>query len=112
MTRYKEYLNKMLEENKEIVSEFKDIHDKYQLDEDKWQEKLNYVGAKFMDIVREYENRLCSNTERGMYIKYSSGLSEKFHSEIKKVFPYFDHIGLKPQLKKQDDIFSIKKISL
>ena len=43
MTRYKEYLNKMLEENKEIVSEFKDIHDKYQLDEDKWQEKLNYL---------------------------------------------------------------------
>ena len=111
MTKYKEYVQKMLRENKEIFDEFKPIHDKYALNSDGLQEEFNQKGEAVMEIVREYENRLCSNTERGMYNKFSGGLAQKFQDEVRKVFPMIDYIGLKVETKKEN-FFFIKKINL
>lgn len=113
MTKYKEYFLKMLNENKEVFDEFKKLHDLYAQDEDKYQEMYNTDGNKVMDIVREYENRLCRQTEKGMYNVFSPKLSEKFHEEIQKQFPLFDHIGLKvisPQMRHEEKPFTLKKI--
>ena len=96
----------MISENKDIFDDFKTVHDKYILDEDKWQDELNIKGKKVQDLVREYEDRLCRNTERGMYSSYSAGLSEKFQGEVRRLFPMFDHIGI------TIEEFAINKINL
>src|SRR3989344_5282975 len=47
-----------------------------------------------MEIVHEYEDRLCKNTENGIYNKFSGGLSEKFQGLVRAHFPLIDHVGL------------------
>lgn len=112
--RYKEYFDKMISENKDTFEAFTRLHFEYSIDQNKLQSKFNEEGGKIQDIIRNYENRLCSNTERGMYNQYSTGLSEKFWAEIRKHFPLIDHIGLivetgSPVL--EEPAFSLKKIS-
>lgn len=116
MVKYKEYFNRMLKENKDAFDAFAKIHFDYSANEGAMQEKFNEEGAKIVEIIRDYENRLCSNTERGMYNKYSAGLSEKFQALVKAHFPLIDHVGLiieRPTPKPTANFsFSIKKISL
>ena len=114
MTKYKQYFNKMLADNKQVFADFRTLHDSYALAEDKWQDKFNEEGEKVLEIVREYENRLCANTERGIYNKFSSNLAEKFQAEVRKNFPMIDHVGVKvnqPQ-PTADSNFNIRKINL
>ena len=106
MTKHKQYAQRMLKINKSLFSSFKKLHDKYEQNPDKWQEKFNTEGEKVLQIIREYENKLCSQSEKGGYSKFTPKLAEKFQSEIKKQFPLIDHIGLKVK------IFTLKKINL
>lgn len=94
MTKYKEYFKKMLEANKELFEEFQKLHDLYALDEEKWQEKFNQDGKKVLAVVHEWENRLCSHSEKAGYGNYTTGLAEKFQAEVKKAFPMIDHVGI------------------
>lgn len=131
MQRYKEYVKKMIDENKKLFAAFQKIHDKYCLNQSLHQEKYNIEGEKALEVVREYENRVCSNTERGMYNKFSANLADKFQKEVRKVFPMIDHVGLKIEKPKfsingifppqpqpaverveSSDNFTIKKIEL
>lgn len=110
MVKYKEYLQKMLSENKQVFDNFKKIHDAYSLNQNNMQSEYNNQGGKILEIIRDYENKLCSNTERGMYNKFSANLAQKFQDEVRKVFPMIDHIGLKEEVK--DNSFFIKRIKL
>jgi hypothetical protein len=76
------------------------------LDPSKYEEEFNKIGKEVLGVVREYENRLCADTERGKFIKYSSGLAEKFQEEVRKNFPSIDKVGI------VSDSFKIKKINL
>lgn len=84
----------MLDENKEVFDAFAKLHFEYSINEDAMQEKFNTEGEKVLIIIREYEDRLCRNTERGVYNKFSGGLSEKFQQLVRAHFPLIDHIGL------------------
>ena len=114
MTKYKIYVDKMLSENKQVFDEFKLIHDAYTLNPDNNQDKFNLEGEKVLEVIRDYENRLCANTERGVYNKYSTNLSEKFQQEVKKHFPMIDCIGLIVEKGNSPNNvqFAIKKIKL
>jgi len=94
MTKYKEYFIKMTEENKELFSQFKMIHDQYTLDPDKWKGTFNYEGKKVQDVIRDWERRLCQHSERGKFGVFSENLSDKFWSEVRKMFPKIDYIGV------------------
>ncbi len=96
----------MIDTNKSAFDEFKKIHALYDLDQDKWQEKFNEEGEKIIKIVKEWENKLCKQSEKAGYSNYTGSLAEKFQSEVKKEFPLIDRVGL--IIKK----FTIKKISL
>lgn len=114
MTKYKKYFLKMLEENKDLFDSFAKLHLDYSLNPDTLQKRFNEEGGKILEVVREYENRLCANTERGIYSKFSGGLAEKFQKEVRKHFPLIDHIGLivenaKPSPRPE---FTIKRIDL
>jgi sugar-specific transcriptional regulator TrmB len=117
MTRYKEYFQKMLRENKDVFDSFTRLHFEYSIDQNGLQKKFNEEGEKVLEVIRDYENRLCANTERGMYNKYSTGLAEKFQTIVKSHFPLIDHVGLIPQQPlptqtKNEASFSLKKIKL
>jgi hypothetical protein len=111
MTKYKKYFEMMIADNKELFDSFKQLHDSYALNQENLQEKFNAEGGKISEVIREYENRLCANTERGMYNQYSAGLAQKFQDEVRAHFPMIDYIGLKVE-KQETPSFAIKKINL
>jgi t-SNARE complex subunit (syntaxin) len=112
MVRYKEYVKKMIEENQGLFDEFRIIHDKYSQDNEKYQSELNRTGEKVQEVVKEYENRVCANTERS-FSQYSANLAEKFQNEIRNIFPMIDFIGVKvttTRAVKHSDSFVLKKL--
>lgn len=108
MTKYKQYFDKMISENKEAFSEFRLLHDRYALEEEKMQDEFNEKGKKILNIIRDYENKLCKNSEK-TYSMFTGNLAEKFWAEIRKSFPMIDHIGI---VSKSEPIFKLKKINL
>jgi len=106
MTKYKEYFDKMVSENKEAFAKFTQIHFEYSIDNDKNQEKFNQEGDKINQIIHEYEDRLCKHSEGAGFGKFTSNLAEKFQDEVRSHFPLIDHIGIVVNK------FSLKKIKL
>lgn len=106
MTKYKEYFEKMVEENKELFDDFKKLHAEYDLKGDEIQEKFNKEGEKILSVVHEWENRLCKSSEGAGFGTFTTNLAEKFQSEVRSSFPLIDHVGIivKP--------FNLKKIKL
>lgn len=84
----------MLEENKELFTSFKEIHDRYAQDPDNWQNKFNTEGAKIVEIIRTYEKQLCAKSNSGQYSKFSSNLADKFWAEVRLYFPKIDFVGV------------------
>ncbi len=92
--KFKEYFDLMLKDNKELFENFKDIHDHYVMEPQKYQKVFNDYGKEILEVVQDYENRLCSKSEGSAYGKYSSALADKFRLEVKKYLPKIDSIGL------------------
>lgn len=92
--KYKEVYDMMLKQNKEDFDEFKKIHDKYLEDPKKWYKEFNKMGSDIQDIIREYEDRLCRQSEGAGNSKFTTALSEKFQSEVKKNFSKINFIGM------------------
>lgn len=94
MTKYKQFFTEMITQNKELFDSFKTIHDNYVINSDAWTEKFNTVGKEIVEIIRNWERKLCSHSERGQYGIFSSKLSDKFWDEIRKVYPKIDYVGV------------------
>ena len=60
MTKYRAAVQQMLEENKELFNTFKPIHDAYVINPSANQAKYNSIGSEIMDVIRDYERKLCS----------------------------------------------------
>lgn len=117
MTKYREYFERMLANNKEVFDSFVKLHMQYSMDQDGLQEKFNNEGSKVVTIIREWESKLCSTSEKAGYGGYTSNLSEKFWQEVRKSFPLIDYVGVivKKNSKVTDIVkpaFEIKKIIL
>jgi len=95
MQKYQEYYQKMVDENHEIFTKFFDVHDRYSANAIATQDEFNTVGRDIIEIIREYERRLCGHSEKGQYAKFSSNLAEKFWAEVRKDFPKIDFVGVK-----------------
>lgn len=112
----------MVEANKELFDKFAKVHTNYGMDNDKqslaggtskFQEEFNREGEEVLAVIHEWENRLCSHSEKAGYANYTGNLAEKFQEEVKSHFPLIDHIGI--IVKKHSPVsdgFSVKKISL
>lgn len=94
MTKYRAAVQQMLEENRELFEEFKPIHDAYVLNPAANQAKYNTIGSTVMDVIRDYERKLCAKMGAGQYSKFSMNLSEKFMEEIKNIYPKIMFIGV------------------
>jgi hypothetical protein len=106
MTKYKEYFDRMVSENKEAFDKFTQAHFEYSIDQNKNQEKFNEEGEKILVIIKEWEDKLCSQSEKAGFANYTGNLAEKFQDEVKSHFPLIDHIGIVVNK------FSLKKIKL
>lgn len=94
MTKCQQQLELMVKNNQSLFDEFKNIHDLYTENPNLYQEKFNEIGRDVQDIIRRYENILCRQSEGSGFGKYSAKLADKFHQEIKKLFPKIDFIGI------------------
>ena len=114
MTKYKEYYEKMVSENKDIFGKFTKAHFEYSIDQDKNQDTFNDIGENILNIIHEWEDRLCKHSESAGFGSYTSNLAEKFQAEIKSHFPLIDHVGIVVTKKAftPENKFSIKKIKL
>ena len=115
MTKYQEYYKRMVDNNKELFEKFRNIHDAYALDPDNLQDEFNATGAKVLEAMQEWENKLCMQSEKGGYSQFTSGLAEKFKNVIRKDYPEIDNIGLvvnKTKAPNGSGEFKIKKINV
>ncbi len=92
--KYKRFYQIMLEQNKEKFVAFKQVHDRYEQNKNETRDEFNLAGKPVLDIIRDWERRLCSGMERGQYAGYSSRLAEKFWIEVKKDFPLIEEVGV------------------
>lgn len=92
--KYKEYFEKMIEQNKDLFDEFAAIHSRYISEPIRYQAIFNTLGAQVTEIVRDWDKRLCSAMGRGVYSQYSQTLSEKFWGEVRKMFSAIDRVGI------------------
>lgn len=95
MTKYKQTFDEMVKKNRELFIKFKITHDMYATDPKTWRQQFNDEGKQVLDIIRDYENRLCGFSEQGQYSKFSANLSEKFWAEVRKNYPRIDFVGIK-----------------
>ncbi len=96
MTKYQKYYIQMWEAQKEVLSSFQDTHDAYQSNQKSVQAKKNFdaAGSKALEVMREWDARLCQQMEKGTNNVFSSKVSEKFWAEVKKDFPLIDLVGV------------------
>ncbi len=93
-TKYRQYYQDMVTQNQKLFTDFKVVHDQYVAKEID-QQKYNATGMRIVDIIRDWDRRLCSAMGRGAFSKYSEQLSEKFWSEVRKEYSHIDKVGLK-----------------
>ena len=93
MTKYQKYFEEMLSQNKELFTEFKEIHDKYATEPDVWREIFNQQGQEVLDVIRRYENRLCGHSESSGYSKFTTNLADKFQEKVMELFPKINAVG-------------------
>lgn len=94
MTKYKEYFDRMVVENKEAFNRFTNAHFEYSTDQDRFQGSFNKEGEKILKIIHEWEDRLCKNSESAGFASYTGNLAEKFQEEVQRHFPLIDHVGI------------------
>lgn len=93
--KYKQYYRLMKEKNEALFTAFQPIHDGYQKDKETFEKEFHTKGLQILDLIRDWERRLCYGTEKGKYASYSAKLAEKFWEEIKKELPLVEQIGVK-----------------
>ena len=94
MPKYRDYFRRMTDENQEMFAEFAEVHAKYQQDKSEWQSEFNEKGVKVVEVVREWEGRLCGHSEKGDKSVFSARLADKFWGEVKAFFPLIDFVGV------------------
>ena len=95
VTKHEEYYQRMIDENSQIFNDFMELHDKYMKDPASYQAKYNAMGEEVVSIIRDWERKLCSHSERGQYGKFSANLADKFWSLVRKDYPKIDFVGVK-----------------
>ena len=93
--KYRQLFLEMMEEHRDVMLDFKEVHDKFVEDEESYKKAFNEKGAKVVEIIRDYERKLTSQQDKGQYSKFSSGLSDRFWDQIRSFLPRIDFVGVK-----------------
>lgn len=93
--KYRQLFLEMMEQHRDLMLDFKDVHDKFLQDEEGYKNEFNEKGKKVVDVIREYEMKLTAHQNSGQFSKYSSGLADKFWDQIRSFLPRIDFVGVK-----------------
>ena len=86
--------NQMIRDHKQQFTEFKEIHDLFKQDRQKYQHKFNELGKPIVELIQDYEQQLCGGMERGQFGKFSDQVAEKFWGRVKKDFSHIELVGV------------------
>ena len=98
-TKYNEYYQRMVAENRQLFDDFLKIQDSFRVNPEANTAKFHEVGQKVVDKIRDFDRRLCSAMGRGVFSTYSQKLSEKFWDLARKDFDQIDMVGVKIKKK-------------
>ena len=85
----------MMRDHKELFDNFSDIHREYTGNPSAWQKLFNEYGGEVVEIIRDYDRKLCARMAKGKFGTFSAQVSEKFWQEIRMIFPKIDFVGVK-----------------
>ncbi len=85
----------MITQHQALFDEFLTIHDRFKSEPAAAEADFHRVGQQVVDIVRDFDRRLCSAMGRGVYSAYSQKLSEKFWSLVRQDFDQIDLVGVR-----------------
>jgi hypothetical protein len=94
-TKYREYYEKMIAENRQLFDDFLKVHDAFKQDQKRHAIVFHQLGQRVVDKIRDFDRRLCSAMGRGVYSTYSQKLSEKFWDLARQDFDQIDMVGVK-----------------
>ena len=94
MAKFRVVYNEMIGNNKEKFLRFKILHDQYKADR-KLESEFNKEGVEILKIIKDYESRLCNTSENSGFGVFSSKLTEKYWTLIRRDYPLIDLIGVK-----------------
>lgn len=95
MTKFKQTYQQMVDEHLDLFKKFKSIHDNYLADRKTYSSQFHQVGAQVLEIIRDYEQRLCASMERGHFSQYSHRVADRFWAEVKKDYSHIELVGVK-----------------
>lgn len=98
-TKYREYYERMVAENRQLFDDFLKVHDAYKTNKTANETDFHQIGQKVVDKIRDFDRRLCSAMGRGVFSTYSQKLSEKFWDLARKDFDQIDMVGVKIKKK-------------
>ncbi len=91
---YRQAFRDLMNTHAKLFGDFKEVHDKFKLEQDKWKPEFDRIGKDILKIIEETENRLCSKMENSNRGKFSNTLSDKFRAEVRAYFPLIDLVGV------------------
>lgn len=93
--KYKKFYKLMREKEEKLFLEFEDIHQSYKENSKANQPEFNRVGEKVVEVIRDWDRKLCSTMGKTMYGQYSQQVSEKFWDLVRQDFDQIDMVGVK-----------------
>jgi len=85
----------MHEKNAQLFEEFQEVHQAYLKNPEQAKAEFDRVGMKVLDVMRDWERKLCSAMGRTMYGKYAQLVSEKFWDLARQDYEQIDMVGVK-----------------
>ena len=96
--KYKQLFQEMSDEHQELFARFDAIHTGYLQNRRAFSAQFHTLGQEVVDIMRDWERRLCAGMERGSNGVFSSKVADKFWSEIKKRYSHIEMVGVRSNL--------------
>lgn len=93
--KYKKFYQLMREKEENLFLEFEKIHHAYKESPAVNQQEFNRVGEKVVEVIRDWDRKLCSSMGKTMYGQYSQQVSEKFWDLVRQDFDQVDMVGVK-----------------
>jgi len=93
--KYKKFYKLMREKEEALFLEFEKIHYAYKENSNVNQKEFNRVGERVVEVIRDWDRKLCSSMGKTMYGQYSQQVSEKFWDLVRQDFDQIDMVGVK-----------------
>jgi len=93
--KYKVYYQKMIDDHRQLFDQFAVLNEQFTQDQAAVADEFHHLGQQVLEVVRDFDRRLCAAMGKGIYSTYSQKLSEQFWSLVRQDFSQIDMVGVK-----------------